>query len=386
MNNPTAEAIAQEEIMSLLANAYDNLNDLPVNEDWARRWCLKADKFFPLPPYASRAEQGGPFGELNAIYAQREHGTEQAGGDDLIGIDPIAFAADRLVSRIEADEAQHPQRPDGGEWRHVANEWADSATSGLQWLRNIRDGISTQAEAMRNMIDSIAHCMEVQEAASAPPAVGEGDWQKTLRHIKDCAKQARVDAVGACDALYELAVKHGATELVAAGFAHNVNGSIATLEHDVHLAGTNVAAVLLANTAPPSREVGDALVTTLAEVRDLLASRPADCLGTATLDYGQTYPIRDEVIDRITKSLSAAPRQFGGEAPAGWRTAIARLREGVSAGSRSTSDMCNEQAIAFPLLDAVEEALSELAQPAPGAVDDEYSDRLSAAADKNPYV
>lgn len=35
---------------------------------------------------------------------------------------------------------------------HIANEWADMATNGVQWLRNIRDGISTPEEALAEML------------------------------------------------------------------------------------------------------------------------------------------------------------------------------------------------------------------------------------------
>lgn len=38
---------------------------------------------------------------------------------------------------------------------HQANEWADAATNGLQWLRNIRDGISTVDEAIIEMESNI---------------------------------------------------------------------------------------------------------------------------------------------------------------------------------------------------------------------------------------
>lgn len=33
-------------------------------------------------------------------------------------------------------------------WRHIANEWADTACNGLQWLRNVNEGISTPVEGM----------------------------------------------------------------------------------------------------------------------------------------------------------------------------------------------------------------------------------------------
>lgn len=63
---------------------------------------------------------------------------------------------------------------------------------------------------------------------------------------------------------------------------------------------------------PASAVMADVLI----EIRGLLASKPVDCLGSGVLDYGQTYPIRDEVIDRITKVLAAAPdrSQSGGGA------------------------------------------------------------------------
>ena len=42
-------------------------------------------------------------------------------------------------------------------------------------------------------------------------------------------------------------------------------------------------------------------------IRDFLWSLPKDCMGSDTDSSGQPYPIRDEVIDTITKQL-AAPR------------------------------------------------------------------------------
>lgn len=36
------------------------------------------------------------------------------------------------------------------------------------------------------------------------------------------------------DALYELAVKHGASDIEAAGFAHHINGALALLETQTH--------------------------------------------------------------------------------------------------------------------------------------------------------
>ena len=52
-------------------------------------------------------------------------------------------------------------------WQHAANEWADEACNALQWLRNIRDGISTPNEAIADMEEQIAHCRGSQPPTEA---------------------------------------------------------------------------------------------------------------------------------------------------------------------------------------------------------------------------
>ncbi|CAB3643352.1 hypothetical protein LMG26685_02154 [Achromobacter mucicolens] len=55
--------------------------------------------------------------------------------------------------------------------RHAANEWADMACNGVQWIRNIRDGISTAEEALENLASNMTHCRETQaRAGTEPPA------------------------------------------------------------------------------------------------------------------------------------------------------------------------------------------------------------------------
>ncbi len=70
------------------------------------------------------------------------------------------------------------------ETQHLANEWADCATSGLQWLRNIRDGISTPTDAIENMLICIEHCQEVGSALST---TGAG----TTEVIDECSASHR---------------------------------------------------------------------------------------------------------------------------------------------------------------------------------------------------
>lgn len=50
---------------------------------------------------------------------------------------------------------------------HAANEWADIATNGYQWLKNVRDGISTFDEALADMERGFEYCRGVSACARA---------------------------------------------------------------------------------------------------------------------------------------------------------------------------------------------------------------------------
>ncbi len=54
--------------------------------------------------------------------------------------------------------------------QHEANEWADMATNGIQWLRNIREGINTVDEALAGMEEQLRHCQAVSAEAAAHEA------------------------------------------------------------------------------------------------------------------------------------------------------------------------------------------------------------------------
>lgn len=49
---------------------------------------------------------------------------------------------------------------------HAANEWADMAVNGLQWLRNIQDGISDPTAAIENLVPQLLHCQKTSKAAA----------------------------------------------------------------------------------------------------------------------------------------------------------------------------------------------------------------------------
>ena len=64
--------------------------------------------------------------------------------------------------------------------KHIANEWADMATSGLQWLRNIRDGISPVGDALENMESICAHIRALQDKEYAERVEQHGGESRPL--------------------------------------------------------------------------------------------------------------------------------------------------------------------------------------------------------------
>ena len=54
-------------------------------------------------------------------------------------------------------------------WQHAANEWADAATNGMQWMKNIRDGISTAEEAIAALQRDFDHARSEQPELCVVP-------------------------------------------------------------------------------------------------------------------------------------------------------------------------------------------------------------------------
>lgn len=89
--------------------------------------------------------------------------------------------------------------------------------------------------------DAISLAWEAWQARAALAATPAAPVAEDVRHRNGVRKlqaasasQARKDGVDAGDALYALAVKHGASKTEAAGFAHHINGAFALLEGQVH--------------------------------------------------------------------------------------------------------------------------------------------------------
>lgn len=84
---------------------------------------------------------------------------------------------------------------------------------------------------------------ELLKLAGTKPAEKEKDevvaeYVRRNRYLKERAKMDMTDGIGACDALYELAVKHGAPPHEAAGHAHNINGAFSLMLDGVYDAVT----------------------------------------------------------------------------------------------------------------------------------------------------
>lgn len=95
--------------------------------------------------------------------------------DLLDDVDPLDTPAKQTSERIlVASAAPAPSAsPDqAAHRRFMANEWADVATNGLQWLRNIAEGVSKVEDALANMEECVSRVMAQQDAgpAAAPSA------------------------------------------------------------------------------------------------------------------------------------------------------------------------------------------------------------------------
>lgn len=77
---------------------------------------------------------------------------------------------------------------------HEANEWADAATNGIQWLRNIQEGISTPDAALSNMAECVEHCMEVHrhiksDSTALDAAIAKAKREERIAALIDAAQK-----------------------------------------------------------------------------------------------------------------------------------------------------------------------------------------------------
>lgn len=79
----------------------------------------------------------------------RWHERGRIAGDDRLLTDYGKLATPQTIYNIMHEN--NKLHKSNEYWQHQANEWADTATSGLQWLKNIKDGISTPQDAINKM-------------------------------------------------------------------------------------------------------------------------------------------------------------------------------------------------------------------------------------------
>lgn len=109
--------------------------------------------------------------------------------------------------------------------RHSANEWADMAINGIQWLRNTRDGISTMDEALASLAKDLKHCQDVASGAGleAGRKVPEGlawaveQWQMQVSRRPLVNKHRR-----ALDDVWRQVIRHfGGDPITLIGLSHD---------------------------------------------------------------------------------------------------------------------------------------------------------------------
>lgn len=85
---------------------------------------------------------------------------------------------------------------------HEANEWADMATNGIQWVKNIIDGISTPEKALESLAQDLKHCRSVSKETQANQDECFKQLLAEVQSMRDDYKELSPDGT-AVDASYE---------------------------------------------------------------------------------------------------------------------------------------------------------------------------------------
>jgi hypothetical protein len=95
---------------------------------------------------------------------------ETCGGKQIGHICPSGGDACQYPNCVDGLAAQAAPAP-LTDWRHIANEWADMATSCVTWMQNVKEGISSPANALANMAAMLTRCRAAQRLAApgVPP-------------------------------------------------------------------------------------------------------------------------------------------------------------------------------------------------------------------------
>ncbi|WP_186269985.1 hypothetical protein [Burkholderia gladioli] len=91
----------------------------------------------------------------------------------LAGFEKYAFNELRKKKPKAAARASQAAAPASPDWSHIANEWADVASNGIQAVMNVRDGIDSADEAIARLKADIERCRALPAQAAAPAEARE---------------------------------------------------------------------------------------------------------------------------------------------------------------------------------------------------------------------
>ncbi|MBH1688944.1 hypothetical protein I5U86_00565 [Stenotrophomonas maltophilia] len=116
---------------------------------------------------ARAAELNAAVHSLKEALAARQPVGEPVAYTSEAQLNAVRVSGDGIMSQRNAKwriplYAAPPAQAVSQDWHHIANEWADAATNGVQWLRNIRDGASTVADALACMESNVERIQQIK--------------------------------------------------------------------------------------------------------------------------------------------------------------------------------------------------------------------------------
>lgn len=136
--------------------------DLAAHVDRAITWSREETRAWSLPVYLTPRSASAPVADERITWIADYEPLYYFAQQHKVDYNALCKAARAALASAPADEraALH----------HVANEWADMATCAIQWIRNIKNGVSTPEAALENLMSNLTHCQEVQSCAGVRPS------------------------------------------------------------------------------------------------------------------------------------------------------------------------------------------------------------------------
>jgi len=192
-------------------------------------------------------------------------------------------------------------------YQHEANEWADAATNGLQWLRNVRDGVSKPADGIAEMEQNIKR-IRAEFSTTAPKAPSTVTWKcSTSNKCDNCGHHLSAHA----EQIY--CPKAPASNYFDAVSQRGVAGEVGKGERPQWNFTARVADLihLLQHVEIKTPTVGDAAqaVSAINDIRTMLAEQANyidvfNGLATALPKAPEAVPLSDEEIKRLWRTLA----------------------------------------------------------------------------------